>query len=304
MAKTIQEFKQEGSGWRIKVTTADGTEFFSQEQKQPHRGENSFDAEYLMRFHIPFDRSPDSNVGDLWLYNLEKQTITKFKRNELLKMEACFQPYEKHHELLYKGTIEDCLVDEVNAATRTLRVRLGDTTDLWPVKVTSKTYSPGVKAKVVAEDLINELTIDVGRLEPKENPTYTKGLSMVGAIRPELEMVVRDMKSKLHVSRRQVFILDPQKGVPSGVVLTPDNGLLAAKPTLSVPEDMQYVETLTDDESPVIYEIKALLTPKLWTDSEFEIAESKNLNGNFRILRGSHDCDGLNFLTTVWAVKI
>jgi len=303
MAKPVKAFRPEGGGWRVKITTAGGQEFFSQEQLQPHRGRDSYQAKYLIRFHFPFDISSDSNIGDIWIYNVRKETIEAFKRGDLVKVEVAYQPFEKHRELLMEGTIEDVLVDEVDKATRMLHVKIGDTTDIWPVVVTTKQYGPGTKASVIAHDLIDELGLPIGKFSPKEDPTYTKGLSLVGAVRPELEMVVRDMKSKLHISRRQVYVTMPDQGVPSGVVLNPDNGLLAAKPTLAIAEDMQYIAAITGEEHPYLYEIRALLAPKLWSDSEFTV-ESDDLSGRFRALRGSHDCDGRNFLTRVWAVKI
>jgi len=303
MAKPVKAFRPEGGGWRIKITTAGGQEFFSQEQLQPRRGRDSCEAKYLIRFHFPFDISSDSNVGDIWIYNVRKETIEAFKRGDLVKVEASYQPFAKYRELLIEGTIEDALVDEVDKATRMLHVKIGDTTDIWPVAVASKLYGPGIKASVVARDLIAALSLPIGMMDPKEDPVYRKGLSLVGAVRPELEMVVRDMKSKLHISRRQVYITPPDKGVPSGVILNPKNGLLSAKPTLAVAEDMQYIAAVTGEEHPYLYEIKALLTPKLWSDSEFTV-ESDDLSGEFRVLRGSHDCNGRDFLTTVWAVEI
>ncbi len=303
MAKQVQEFKTEGGGWRIKVTTASGKEFFSQEQQQPRRGQQSTDAQYLIRFHMPFDVSSDANLGKLLIYNLLPESVKEFKRNELVLVEAGYHPFEKHKELVINGTIEDLAVEELSQVTRALKVQIGDTTDVWPVKVVSKLYGPGIKGSVVAGDLINEMGLKVGKLEPKEDPTYRKGLSFVGAVRPQLEMVVRDMKSKLHISRRKVYILDPVKGIPSGVALSWENGLLAAKPAMALPSDFQYVKTFTATEKPVIYEIEALLTPKLWADSEFQI-DAEDLSGKFRVIQGSHDCTGKRFLSSLRIAKV
>jgi hypothetical protein len=303
MAKPIASFKGEGGGWRIKITTASGTEIFSQEQLQKHRGEHSRGARFLIRFHFPFDISSDSNTGDFWIYNPGRQLITEFKRHDLVKIEAGYAPFEDHKELLLEGTIEDIIVDTVSPTTHMLHVRVGDTTDIWPMCLASERYSPGVKASTVATDLIEKkLELPIGKIDPKEDPKYEKGLSIVGAVRPELEMVVRDMRSKLHVSRRMVYITYPNKGIPSGVTLTPDNGLFKIKPTLGIAENMEYIAELTDYEHPMLYEIIALLTPALWSDSEFTV-ESKEVNLDLRALRGSHDCNGKSFITSIWAAE-
>lgn len=298
MAKRIEQFKEEGGGWRILVTAPDGTEFFSQDERQDARGHGEPLGYYLIRFHIPFDVLSDNDLGEVKLYNLDKASVKCFKRGQLLKVEAGYHPFEKNRELVILGTIEDVIVEQLSTTSRVVTVMIGDTTDIWPVATCSKVYSPGVKARAVATDLItNVLQLPIGKMEPKENPTYAKGLSIVGAVRPELEMVARDMKSKLHVSRRKVYILDPNRGIPSGVTVSGENGLLAAKPSVEVPQDMQFVGGFADGEKPQMYEVTVLLTPKLWADSEFTI-DSDDLAGMWRIISGSHDCDGASFKTS------
>lgn len=303
MAKPVKSFHPEAGGWRIKITTAGGTEIFSKEQLQENRGHDSYGAEYLIRFHFPFDISSDSNTGNFWIYNPGQQLIAEFERHDLVKIEASYQPFEDHKELLLEGTIEDIIVDTISETTRMLHIRVGDTTDIWPTALTTEKYCPGVKASVVATDLIEKkLELPLGKIDPKEDPKYNKGLSIVGAVRPELEMVVRDMRSKMHVSRRMVYITQPDRGIPSGVTLSLDNGLLKIRPTMAIAEDMQYIAAVTEQEHPQLYEVKALLTPKLWADSEFTV-ESEDMNLDLRVLRGSHDCDGRHFLTGLWVVE-
>jgi len=303
VAKRLAEFQAEGGGWRTKVTTADGTEFYSQDERQADRGHGSTEAFYLIRFHVPFDVSSDSDLGEIKIYNLDEASVKKFKRGELVCLEAGYHPFEKHKELVINGTIEDLIVEQLTKVTWVLTIYIGDTTDVWPVAMCSKTYSPGVKARVVADDLITDsLGLPIGKMDPKQNPVYRKGLSLVGAVRPELEMVARDMKSKLHVSRRKVYILHPDRGVPSGVVLSGENGLIAAKPAVALPQDMQYIASFASGEAPQVYEISALLTPKLWADNEFEI-DSEDIPGMWRVVAGDHSCDGRSFKTTLRVAK-
>jgi hypothetical protein len=86
------------------------------------------------------------------------------------------------------------------------------------------------------------------------------------------------------------------------VVLSGENGLLAAKPAVSLPQDMQYVGLMAAGEKPAMYEVEALLTPKLYSDSVFQI-DADDLPGMWRVISGSHVCDGASFLTSLRVTK-
>ena len=306
MAKTLQEFREEGGGWVVRVT-AGGKEFLYRGGNPSTRGNaeegKGKDRGYAIRFKIPFDVLSDTNIGEVSFYNLEMPSVRKFRRGTILKLEAGYEPIERHLEPILRGTIEDVIVQEKVKYERLFTVQVADAGDVWPVKVTSKQWLPGVMATTVAKDLIAELGLPIGKFAPRRSDIeYYKGLSICGAIRPELEMVVRDMESKLHISRGKVYILDPLKGIPTGITLERENGLLAIKPAMALPADLQYVKKWTADEEPVIYEIQALLTPKLWADSIFKV-KSESLSGRFRVISGVHFCDGRSMLTKVRVAK-
>jgi|GEM_PF-3520938 len=299
MAKRLADFEREGGGWRIKVTTASGTEFFSRDERQPARGHGTPEGRYLIRFKIPFDISSDNDLGEIRLYNVDKASVNEFRRGELVKLEAGYHPFEKHKELVILGTIEDRVVEQLSKTTRVLILYVGDTTDIWPVATATKGYAPGIKASVVAADLATTIGLEVGKIEPKVDPTYAKrGLALAGATRPMFEMLARDMQSVVYVARRKLYILSPDQGVPSGVVLSGDNGLLSAKPAMEVSADMKFVDTIASTEKPQVYQIEALLTPRIWSNKEFEL-DCDDLPGMWRAIAGNHAADGRSFLTTV-----
>jgi hypothetical protein len=301
LAKRREEFKLEGGGWRSKVIVQ-GVEFFSQEAQQPDRGIDSGNAKYDIRFDIPFDISADVNIGKIQIMNVRKENVALFVRGELLKLEAGYEPFDKHKELVLEGTIQEIIVEELSKVTRTLTVYVGDGSELWAAAVTSKRYGAGTKASVVCRDLLDAAEIPIEMMEPAEDPTYDKGLTVCGPVRPEVEMVVRDMRSKIHISRRAAYVLAPDQGIPSDVVLSGENGLLAAKPAMSLPSDFQYGVTFNESDTPMVYEIRALLTPKLYSDVIFEV-DSEDITGQWRAVLGNHRCDGQRFLTTVRSAK-
>jgi len=298
LAKRKSEFKIEGAGWRSKVTTADGTEFFSKEAQQPDRGTNSGDAGFVIRFDVPFDTSPDVNVGKLQIYNVKKEEVSHFVRGELCKLEAGYEPFDKHKELVIDGTIEDVIVEEMDKVTRALTVYVGDGSELWSAATVARRYGAGTLASVICRDLLDAAEIDIEILEPAEDPTYEKGLTVCGPIRPEVEMVVRDMRSKIHISRRLAYILKPDEGIQSDIVLNSDNGLLAAKPAMALASDFKHSAKFDEADTPMVYEIRALLTPRIFADVVFR-TESDSLTGKWRAILGTHCCDGRRFLTTV-----
>lgn len=301
MAKTLSEFRSEGTGWVIKVT-AGGKEFLYRGAQPDRDASRTKGSGYTIRFQVPFDATSDTNIATVSLYNLVKESVQKFVRNESLKLEAGYEPMERHLEHVLTGTIEDVIVQEKVKYKRITTAQVADAGDVWPVKAVSKQWLPGIMTKTVATDLIDELGLPIGLLEPAYDYEYYKGLSICGPIRPELEMVVRDMKSKLHISRGKVYILDPSEGVPTGLTITRENGLLVMKPAMALPGDLRYIATWTDDEKPIVYEIQMLLTPKLWADSIFSV-DGFNLKGTFRVISGAHFCDGRSMLTKVRVAK-
>lgn len=304
MAKTLQQFQAEGPGWRIMVTVA-GQEFYCQQAIQPSRGRVSTDAMYTITFRVPFDIQPTSNLGEVQLFNLKPESVELFRRGEPLLLEAAYHPFEKHRETVLDAVIEETLVEELSPVTRMLRVRIGDCTDVWPVKCVSKAYPPGIQSSTVASDLVQELGLPLRTMDPERVVTYVKGLSMVGPVMPELQMTARDMLSKLHVSRGEVHILKTTSGIPSGVVLDGNHGLFKAKPAMELPDDYRWVNEVLGSERPMSYEVTALMTPRIWADSEIEIVsdDPEDINGTFRVINGEHVASGQHFVTQIRVVE-
>lgn len=306
MAKTLNDFLSEGPGWRILVTVA-GEEFYSEEARQPNRGRDSTGANYSITFRIPWDILPTSNLGEIQIFNLKPESVALFKRGDPIKLEACYHPFEKHRETVLDGVIESMEVEELSPVTRVLRIQIGDATDVWPVVCVTRQYAPGIQASVVVTDLVDALGMPLENLNPEKDPVYTKGLSLVGPVMPELIMVARrDMASKLHISRSKVHILKTTVGIPSGVVLEGVTGLLKAKPAMSLPDDHKWVNEILGTERPMSYEVTALLTPRLWADSEFEVRseDPEDLQGMFRAISGEHISTGKHFVTQMRVVEV
>ena len=136
--------------------------------------------------------------------------------------------------------------------------------------------------------------------------------SSIIAVRPLKNGVIADFEvtqemikffiQKVH-NRRSLLHPRIVIGIPSGITLSWENGLLAAKPALALPSDFQYVFQFTQAEEPMIYQFEVLLTPELWADHEFSV-EAEDLPGEYRVIQGAHDCDGRDFLTSLRVAKV
>lgn len=253
-------------------------------------GDKQFNnKDFDIEFKVPFGDSKDPKISEVTIYNLTQQTIADIESKAYLILNAG-----------YRGDIGNILTGKVEKVETDWRgvdkatvLTVSDGGFEWRNTKINKTYTKGSKAKYIMTDLAGLLGYEIGEIEPKKDLTYQLGKTISGYVEVALKQLVKDTESKMYINKNKIYIRDEKKGTETGFLLNKGTGLIDS------PEK-------TEEEDPsgnkvIKYDVKCLLNSRITTDSIIQI-ESRTVNGNFRVIKGSHD--GKDFITECTVVPL
>ncbi len=234
-------------------------------------------------FSVEFDDAPEVNTGQITLYNLSRDTTSKVKLAKRVTLNA---GYLDNMGLIILGRIDNIEGSWQNT-DRELRVDVTDEPDVWRKKI-NKTYAPG-RAESILRDLLQTYGIRANRIRLPENIQYAGGKVFSTTLEKAIREIAKDCKAKLHIVNGGVFIRPKQEGDgKSMILLTSDTGLIGS------PERME-------EDGQEGYKVSCLLNHRIRADVEIAI-ESREVSGNFRVVRGKHDAN--SFTTELEVVPV
>ncbi len=266
---------------------------------------NSQEDGIEIRFEIPFDDDSEPNDGSVYLYNLNKTSLSHLKRGATITVQA---GYEADYGVLVIGRVASVHTRMENT-TRITKIRYIEGDDYSRIKVTPKTADPaekyttgkkkgqakpqklqiafkkGTHGSTIIKRLVDVLDIKLdGKIELVRDKVYKKGYVVTKLILNNLEEVVRDCGSIIYHRRGRLVIRPLKKGKDERFLLDEDSGLLRAPGAFE-----------TESESG--YAVECLLQHRITTASIIQI-KSSTANGSYRAVRGKHICDGVNTFKT------
>lgn len=246
------------------------------------------DDGFYFEFEVPFYDSEELASVSFKIHNLNEATRKSIVKNLPIILNA---GYEDDVGVLFVGTI--------NGASAQLQgtewvVEISATAVLreWLDAEVNKTYMPGSDAEGILRDLLDIFGVEVGRFELKENRTYPRGRVCSGKLKDVLKrMVTEECGSRMLVRDNQIMINDPESAVYSGVLLSPDTGLLASQGDNSetlvmTPDEAQTTKEEKDGKGETV-KIKCLLNHRIGAGDVIQV-QSKARNGTFRVVSGTH----------------
>lgn len=253
-------------------------------------GENrySMDDGFFFEFEIPFYDSEELVTVSFRIHNLSGGTRKSITKNLPVILNA---GYEDDVGVIFVGTVSSASsqlqdtewVTEISA-TAVLRE--------WLNTEVSKTYMPGTDAENILRDLLDIFGVEVGRFELKENRVYPRGRVCSGKLKDVLkQMVTEECGSRMLVRDNQIMINDPEAAIYSGVLLTPQTGLLAmqgdsSETLVATPDEAQSTREEKDGKGETV-KIKCLLNHRIGA-GDFIQVQSKARSGTYRVVSGVH----------------
>lgn len=240
---------------------------------------------FTIETDLPFGSGSDADINNIKIYNLSDQTTAKIAKGDYVVVKA---GYENDVGTVAMGTVESATTvwQGVDKITTLL---VGDGTDSWRTARVNKSWRQGVKASEIAADIISMLGLNVGKIDLPNNISYPSGRTLTMGAKTALEDIARDSGARLHVTRRAVYLVPPNRFETIGVVLTSETGLLDSP------------EPLTDPEGG--YKVRTLLQHRITTDAMVEI-RSRTVSGEFRVVRGRHGSTAREHITEMTVVPL
>lgn len=236
-------------------------------------------------FEIPFEDSDEPPVATLKVTNLSPNTRANIKKNDPVILNA---GYEGNVGCILIGKAVGLKHKQSNTDwTSTLTVQ--PCADEILGALINKTYAKNIKASAMVRDLLNIFGVEVAKCELTVDKSYPRGRVCRGNLKQVLtEIVVNECKSRFIIrATGQLYITKEKGGINTGVVLSPDNGLLRSdEEKIAIPLEDDLNSQKTDREEDTISR-SCLLNYRIATAEVVKI-QSADLNGKFIVVKGKH----------------
>lgn len=221
-------------------------------------------------FMYYFDDAIENNVSEINLWNVNDDTVNSIKKGTPIILNA---GYENDIGVILIGLVGDF---EINyySVDKELKLYVSDGYSLWGVNI-KKTYE-NMKADRIITDLLNTIGLKIGKVEVTNNISYKK-LILNNTAENALNQIAKDTNSKFYIQNGRGYFVARDYADNNIVLLNKDSGLLGS-PT----------RTLIDEK--IGWKVNCLLEHRIVVGSYIQV-ESKTANGNFRVIKGSHNSD-------------
>lgn len=253
-------------------------------------GDNALEID----FDISFNDKEEPDVSEVTIYNLSEDSINEIKKQGYCIVNAGYREMG-NKACVVSGDIEDVTTDW-EGLDKVTKIKVSDGGKEWRKAKLNKTYAEGTKASLIMQDLCGVLGYEVVEINPKEDITYKLGKTIKGYCSDSLKRLVKDTKSKMYINKKRITIRDEKKGNDIGFLLNTETGLVG-NPTLNKDDSEDKTdlresekEKKKNKEEKKTWKVTCLLNAKIETDSIIKI-ESKNCNGQFRVVSGKHTKD-------------
>lgn len=249
-----------------------------------------------IRFEVPFDDDSEPNDGTVYLYNLNKTSLSYIKRGASITVQA---GYKADFGVLVTGRVSS-VETRMEGVTRITKIRYLEGDDYSRIQVTKANatqarkgeqqkleiaFKAGTKGSTIVRRLVDILGIKLdGKIELARDKVYKKGYIVTKLILNNLEEVVRDCGSIIYHRRGRLVIRPLRGGNDEKFTLREETGLLQAPGGF-------------ENEKEQGFNVSCLLQHRITTASIITI-KSSTANGSFRVVRGKHICDGPNTFKT------
>lgn len=255
---------------------------FFNRQAQLFLGNKLYSSDDLdFEFNIPFSTKSEPSISEVVIYNLSPSSIANIKKGTRLTLHA---GYKDDLGLLTSGAVSEynTVLDGVDKKT-TLKVASAIVN--WKEQKIQKTFAPGTTAKELLQDILPQFGIPIGDLSPAKNITYQKGRTVSGRLKDVVMSIAKETDSKFYIDRDKCYFREPNKGNPTGFVLSGETGLLGSPERIEI-------------EKKEGWKIKCLLNYQITVDTVIQV-KSKVISGMFRVVKGKHSSEWITEMEVV-----
>lgn len=231
--------------------------------------------DFEIDFRVEFGDTSEPNISEVIIYNLSKNTIDSIKSKDYVILNC---GYGLNVGNILTGRIKR-IYPYWEGLDKVIKLYVVEGQMSISGKDISITYKAGTSSNYIINDLAKNIGLQIGEIKPAKNITYPKGRVFIGSPVSALKTIVKETNSKMYFNKDRLYIRDLNSGTKTGFLLNSDTGLIES-PTMIVEEDKNKKEIIK-------YSVRSLLNYEITTDSIIKI-ESKTINGNYRVKKGTH----------------
>ncbi|SFJ44435.1 hypothetical protein SAMN02799624_04545 [Paenibacillus sp. UNC496MF] len=192
---------------------------------------------------VPFDADAVPNEAEIKIWNLSPQTISRFKRNGTLIVNA---GYVGDTGTILHGFISNVLTED-DGADWVTTIHVLDSDDISKREVKSIAYAPKTLASYILRQMIGQLGLPLANMTLVRDYRYEEGYTADGLVTDIVQKVAEDCQTAVYINKgrifaqsiragRELFTLSPETGL-IGTPKSFDDGHVAG---LNVTSQLQY----------------------------------------------------------------
>lgn len=256
-------------------------EVLSGNKKFVNYGENALEID----FDIPFSDKKEPDVAEINIYNLSRSSVNEIRDEGYVYVNAGYKNLGNVGNI-FTGQIEE-VIPSWQGVDKLTKIIVSDGAKKWRGVDVNKTYQAGSSASYIMRDLANLLSYQIVEINPVDDKVFKRGYTVKGKASNQLKRLVDITNSKMFVNKNRIVIRDKKVGYNTGFILNSDSGLIGS-PQREVEEKE---DKKTKKKKRIVrWRVASLLNPLIETDSIIRV-ESRELNGEFRVVEGRHTRD-------------
>lgn len=253
-------------------------------------------ADLDIEFKVPFDDDTEANEAEIKIYNLSKTTISAFALDKKITLTA---GYGNDTGVIFSGFVSK-VTTKYSGVDKITTVSAIDSMELKERKIESISYSKGTKASYILKDLINKINLPLAVFEIRKDHIYKDAVTVDGELMSNIKKYAEVCGVSAYILKSKIYVRHIKSGDNISFTVCEDTGLINS------PEEFNEEEKLGEEENDnekneekktvTGYKFKMLLQHRITTAAVIKL-KSRDINGTYRVRKGSHSFNGTDFIT-------
>lgn len=243
-----------------------------------------------MKFKIKRTADPQHDTCEVEIYNLSKQTIAVFDKDDVLvQLRVGYR--DQPLQLLFRGTKTFMTTSKEEVDVKTT-IQIADGVVATREGKSAVSLPEGTTLRKIIKQLVDDgFGSEIKDLKISDDildKTYNNGYSATGSAKKNLDDIIKanGLTYKIENNQSMVVWKAGKDTGESAILLTPDNGLISSPESMA--QEIQKLKKQGGTSSPAGIRFKCLLNPSLAAGNNVKIEGTFNRDGVYTIQSVSH----------------
>lgn len=246
-----------------------------------------------MEFEIPFDDDLIANEAKFIVYNMNRETVNKFKEKKSIR---CIAGYGDDTGVVFDGWISKVLT-KYDGADKITTIYALDDVQYTANMMKEETYSAGTTASFILRELLERCGLYIKTWNIIRDHIFDDETKVMGSIVENIKKYAQICGVSVYVYQQQVHCRPIWDGDNLHFNVNANTGLIDS-PELFIEENQyeEYIDTVHG------YNVNMLFQKRINTAGIVNI-NSRNYAGTYRIISGTHEFDGVSATTNFKCIE-